>query len=148
MVAKSYVFAEGLVTVLTPSHAQSVWGFRQKMIQATGLAAYYNYFSKKKSYVSVWENTIRPSWYIKVGNWGRLVQFWFIWGCLLNTTANVWKGHQRKRMKRKMKVPSCCWQAGNWCQMLEIWIYLAISKIGLDKWVWTKNFINGPQFKL
>ena len=27
--------------------------------------------------------------------------------------------------------------------MLEIWIYLAISKIGLDKWVWTKNFING-----
>ena len=27
--------------------------------------------------------------------------------------------------------------------MLQRWIYLAISKIGLDKWVWTKNFING-----
>ena len=83
----------------------------------------------------------------KVGNWGRLGQFWFILGCLLlNTTANVWKGHQWERMKSKwwkMKVPSCCWQARNWCRTLQRWIYLAISKIGLDKWVWTKNFING-----
>ena len=47
MVAKSYVSAKGLVAILTPPHAQSAWGSRRKMVQAAGLAAYYNYFSKK-----------------------------------------------------------------------------------------------------
>ena len=40
--------AKDLITELTPPHVQSTWGFRGKRVRATGLAAYCNYFSKKK----------------------------------------------------------------------------------------------------
>ena len=40
---------KSLVAELTYLHTQSVWGFRKEMIQAVGLAACCNYFSKKKN---------------------------------------------------------------------------------------------------
>ena len=33
--------------MLAPSHAQHAWGSRGKRVQAVGLAAYFNYLSKK-----------------------------------------------------------------------------------------------------
>ena len=39
-----------LIAELAPPHAQSAWGFRGEKIQATGLAAYYNYLSKKENW--------------------------------------------------------------------------------------------------
>ena len=40
--------AKSLVAELILPHAQSAWGFRGKRVRAVRLAAYYNYFSKKK----------------------------------------------------------------------------------------------------
>ena len=40
--------AKGLVTELTFPYAQNARGSRGKRVQAVRLAAYYNYFSKKK----------------------------------------------------------------------------------------------------
>ena len=40
--------AKGLIAELTFPYAQSAWGSRGKRVQAVRLAAYYNYFSKKK----------------------------------------------------------------------------------------------------
>ena len=39
---------KGLVAKLTAPHAQSAWGSRGERIRTAGLAAYYNYHSKKK----------------------------------------------------------------------------------------------------
>ena len=36
------------ITELTPPHAQSAWRFRREMVQVAELAAYCNYFLKKK----------------------------------------------------------------------------------------------------
>ena len=41
-------FAKGLVAELAPPHVQSAWGSRREMVRAAELAAYCNYFSKKK----------------------------------------------------------------------------------------------------
>ena len=43
--------AKGLVTELTPPHAQSAWGFRGKKVRTVRLTAYCNYLSKKKKRV-------------------------------------------------------------------------------------------------
>ena len=40
--------AKGLVAKLALPHVQSAWGSRGERIRAVGLAACYNYFSKKK----------------------------------------------------------------------------------------------------
>ena len=40
--------AKGLVVELTSPHTQSVWGFREERVRTARLAAYCNYFSKKK----------------------------------------------------------------------------------------------------
>ena len=45
---KDNEFAKGLVVELTLHHVQSAWGFRGERVQAAGLAAYCNYFEKKK----------------------------------------------------------------------------------------------------
>ena len=36
------------VNELAPPHAQSAWGSRGEKVRVAGLAAYYNYFSKRK----------------------------------------------------------------------------------------------------
>ena len=41
-------FAKGLVAELAPPHVQSAWGSREERIRVARLAAYCNYFSKKK----------------------------------------------------------------------------------------------------
>ena len=41
-------FAKSLVAELAPPHVQSAWGSRREMVRAAELAAYCNYFSKKK----------------------------------------------------------------------------------------------------
>ena len=38
-----------LIAELAPPHAESAWGCRGEKIRATGLAAYYNYLSKKEN---------------------------------------------------------------------------------------------------
>ena len=48
---KDNEFAKGLVVELTLHHVQSAWGFRGERVRAAGLAAYCNYFEKKKSLV-------------------------------------------------------------------------------------------------
>ena len=40
--------AKGLVAELTLLHIQSAWGSREERVRTAGLAACYNYFSKKK----------------------------------------------------------------------------------------------------
>ena len=51
--------AKGLVTELAPPNVQSTWGLRRKRVQAAGLAACYNYFSKKKYiYIYVYCNDL------------------------------------------------------------------------------------------
>ena len=42
------IVAKGLVAKLALPHMQSAWGFRGERVWAVGLAAYWNYFSKKK----------------------------------------------------------------------------------------------------
>ena len=50
--------AKGFVAELTLPHAQSTWGFRGKRVQTVRLAAYYNYFSKKKKMEKCFVHTI------------------------------------------------------------------------------------------
>ena len=38
-----------LIAELTPPHAQSAWRSRGEKVRAAGLAAYYNYLSKKEN---------------------------------------------------------------------------------------------------
>ena len=45
---KDNEFAKSLVVELALPYVQSAWGFRGERVRAAGLAAYYNYFEKKK----------------------------------------------------------------------------------------------------
>ena len=42
------IVVKGLVAELTLPHIQSTWGFRGERVRAAGLAASWNYFSKKE----------------------------------------------------------------------------------------------------
>ena len=43
----STIYVKCLVIELAPPHVQSAWGSRGKRVRPAGLAACYNYFSKK-----------------------------------------------------------------------------------------------------
>ena len=42
-----------LVAKLAPPHAQSAWGSKGERVRAAGLAAYCNYYSKKKKNIVI-----------------------------------------------------------------------------------------------
>ena len=58
MLFNKNVVAKDLVAELAPLHVQSVWGSRGERVRAAELAAYCNYFSKKKKKSSVVDQPI------------------------------------------------------------------------------------------
>ena len=43
-----FIFSKGIITELTPLHAQSTWRSKERRVQVVRLAAFYNYIKKKK----------------------------------------------------------------------------------------------------
>ena len=50
----STIYVKCLVIELAPPHVQSAWGSRGKRVRPAGLAACYNYFSKKFYHIYIY----------------------------------------------------------------------------------------------